>query len=136
MIRQRHLRAGHASRIDFDPLRVRAVAIPPGCLRRLSQPRRGGKSAPRAPRTIAGSPSATWHGASSSVLGTSLPRPPNISAADATFPDRPVSEFVAASMRHSSAPLALEEIASVVGAPVEACAARSAAPRPRPRTGC
>jgi N-acetylgalactosamine kinase len=128
--------AGHALRIDFDPLRSRPVAVPPGaqfvvCHSLVQAEKAGGARAAYNARVAECRIACR---VLERLLGTSLPRPlAHLGELRRLFPDRSLADF-AAILENAlpPRPLSIEEIATCVGTPVRHLAAslgRGASPR-------
>jgi len=126
---------GHALRIDFDPLRVRAIAVPPGyaivVCHSLVEAEKSG-----AARAAYNSRVAECRLACrvlERVLGTGLPRPlASFGDLRRLFPDRSLADFAAVLENALPVrPLRLEEIAARVAVPQEHLAALLGS-QPRP----
>ena len=119
--------ARHALRIDFDPVRVRPVPIPSGCgfvvCHSLVIAEKSGPARAAYNRRVVECRLACR--VLERVLGTSLPRRlKHLGELARLFPDRPVSEFVAAlECVLPPRPLAIDEIASIIGTPAASLAA-------------
>ncbi|MGH7785452.1 MAG: galactokinase [Candidatus Binatia bacterium] len=128
--------AGHALRIDFDPLRSRAVVVPSGvsfvvCHSLVQAEKSGAARAAYNSRVVECSLACR---VLDRLLGASLPRPlAHLGELRRLFPDRSLADFVALLENAlPPRPLRLEEISDRIGAPVEhlaSAADRSAAPR-------
>ena len=126
---------GHALRIDFDPLRTRAVAVPPGvtfvvCHSLVEAEKSGAARAAYNSRVVECRLACR---VLERILGASLPRPlAHLGELRRLFPDRSLADF-AAILENAlpPRPLRLDEIADVVGTPLEhlaAAAERGASP--------
>jgi galactokinase len=113
--------AAHAMRIDFDPLRVQPVRMPPGCgfvvCHSLIIAEKS--SAARLAYNHRVIECRLACRVLERILGTSLPRPlRHFGELQRLFPDRPVSEFVAAlESVLPPRPLSIDEIAAIIGTP-------------------
>lgn len=119
--------AGHALRIDFDPLRTRAVAVPADpavvvCHSLVEAEKSGGARAAYNHRVIECGLACR---VLDRLLGASLPRPlAHLGELRRLFPDRSLAHF-AALLENAlpPRPLRLEEIAARIGTPCEQLAA-------------
>jgi galactokinase len=119
--------AGHALRIDFDPLRTRAVPISPGyafvvCHSLVEAEKSGAARAAYNSRVVECGLACR---VLERLLGASLPRPlAHLGELRRLFPDRSLADF-AAILENAlpPRPLRLEEIAALVGTPREHLAA-------------
>ena len=128
--------AGHALRLDFDPLRPRAVVVPAGvsfvvCHSLVQAEKAGAARAAYNSRVVECNLACR---VLDRLLGASLPRPlAHLGELRRLFPDRSLADFVAVLENAlPPRPLRLEEISDRIGAPVEhlaSAAERSAAPR-------
>jgi galactokinase len=119
--------AGHALRIDFDPLRVRAVAVPPGyafvvCHSLVEAEKSGAARAAYNRRVIECRLACR---ALDCLLGAGLPRSlATLGELPHLFPDRSLTDFVAILENTlPPRPLRLEEIAAQLGTPRQQLAA-------------
>jgi galactokinase len=115
--------AGHALRIDFDPLRTRAVAVPAGyafvvCHSLVEAEKSGAARAAYNSRVVECRLACR---VLERVLGASLPRPlAHLGELRRLFPDRSLADFAAILANAlPPRPLRLEEIAERVGTPRE-----------------
>jgi galactokinase len=115
--------AGHALRIDFDPLRTRAVAVPPGCAfvvchSLVDAEKSGAARAAYNSRVVECRLACR---VLERLLGASLPRPlAHLGELRRLFPDRSLADF-AAILENAlpPRPLRLDEISDLVGTPGE-----------------
>ena len=119
--------AGHALRIDFDPLRVRAVRVPPGyafvVCHSLTEAEKSAGARAAYNRRVGECRLACR--VLERLLGASLPRPlASLGELPLLFPDRSLTDFAAIlEAALPPRPLRLEEIAEHIGTPLAHLAA-------------